>query len=144
MPYDSNLFFWFFESRGDAAVDPLTLWLQGGPGSPSADQALLPGLGPCLIQDDMKTLAPNPFSWNIGANMIFLDQPSGTGFSYDTASPGIVNMTTGLIDTTGQTQPAGLLTRTGTFSSQNPATAPYSSGVAARAVYQFMQAFYTA
>jgi hypothetical protein len=30
--YNSQLFYWFFESQNDPSTDPLVLWMTGGPG----------------------------------------------------------------------------------------------------------------
>lgn len=76
-----HLFFWFFEARESPAEAPLMLWMNGGPGC-SSTTGLLFELGPCTIAHEGNDTVYNEFSWNQHANMIFLDQPVGTGFSF--------------------------------------------------------------
>ncbi|TFK43077.1 Alpha/Beta hydrolase protein [Crucibulum laeve] len=79
-----HMFFYFFESRRNPDEDDVMMWINGGPGCSSA-MGLLMELGPCSI--DMKNASSNgtvwnPYSWNEEANIFFLDQPVGVGFSY--------------------------------------------------------------
>ena len=71
----------FFESRSNPSKDPLVLWLNGGPGC-SSSTGLLFELGPCTITDEGRNTTFNPHSWTNRANVIFLDQPVGVGYSY--------------------------------------------------------------
>ncbi|KAF0698427.1 Aste57867_10956 [Aphanomyces stellatus] len=80
---DDHYFYWFFESRSNPETDPLVLWLTGGPGG-SSMVALLSENGPCTIDANLTTIH-NPYSWTNHANVIWLDQPTGVGFSYSTS-----------------------------------------------------------
>jgi cathepsin A (carboxypeptidase C) len=80
-----HLFFWFFESRSKPSEDPLVLWLNGGPGC-SSTTGLLFELGPCQVakadKNSKVNVTDNQYSWTDKANVIFLDQPVGVGYSY--------------------------------------------------------------
>ncbi len=44
--------------------------------------SVLREIGPCRITNDSLSVTPNPFSWNNEANLPFIDQPIGVGFSH--------------------------------------------------------------
>ncbi|XP_071717269.1 serine carboxypeptidase-like 10 isoform X2 [Rutidosis leptorrhynchoides] len=83
---DVQFFYYFIESEGNPKVDPLMLWLTGGPGCSSLS-GLFYEIGPFTTDFAYSTLENpmlklNPHSWTKAANIIFLDQPAGSGFSY--------------------------------------------------------------
>ncbi|GIY85707.1 lysosomal protective protein [Caerostris darwini] len=75
------LHYWFVESQRSPSIDPVILWLSGGPGCSSLG-ALLNELGPFRMSADGKSLHNNSYSWNRVANLLFLEAPAGVGFSY--------------------------------------------------------------
>ncbi|KAL0460143.1 UNVERIFIED_CONTAM: Serine carboxypeptidase 3 [Sesamum latifolium] len=60
--------------------DPVVIWLTGGPGC-SSELALFYENGPFHITSNL-SLAWNDFGWDKISNLIYVDQPTGTGFSY--------------------------------------------------------------
>lgn len=75
------LHYWFVESQSNPGKDPVILWLNGGPGCSSLG-GLFTELGPFSVNNDGETLKLNDYSWNKVANVLFLESPSGVGFSY--------------------------------------------------------------
>ncbi|KIM38984.1 hypothetical protein M413DRAFT_447347 [Hebeloma cylindrosporum] len=75
-----HLFFYFFESRSDPDKDDVIFWTNGGPGC-SSSLGLFMELGPCRVLDSDGPQF-HPESWNSNANIFFIDQPIGVGFSY--------------------------------------------------------------
>ncbi|KAK3408066.1 hypothetical protein EUGRSUZ_J00375 [Eucalyptus grandis] len=77
----AKMFFYFVKSPKNVS-DPVVLWVAGGPGCSGAG-SLFNGNGPYYISDDM-TLCSNKYGWEKVSNIIFVDQPTGTGFSFST------------------------------------------------------------
>ncbi|KAL8683737.1 MAG: hypothetical protein Q9186_000371 [Xanthomendoza sp. 1 TL-2023] len=78
-----NMWFWFFEARSNPETAPLAAWFNGGPGC-SSMIGLFQENGPCHFVNGASTPSLNPYSWNSYANMLYIDQPIGVGFSYGT------------------------------------------------------------
>ncbi|KAM0835633.1 hypothetical protein ACQ4PT_062809 [Festuca glaucescens] len=84
-----RLFYYFIQSERDPEEDPVLLWLTGGPGC-SALSGLVYEIGPFYFDFEgytgsgLPTLLYKPTSWTQVSNVIFVDSPAGTGFSYDT------------------------------------------------------------
>ena len=77
---DHQLFYWYHESTTDASDKPLVLWLNGGPGCSSLG-GMFTELGPFVLDSNLDVTL-NPYSFNKAANVIFIEQPAGVGFSY--------------------------------------------------------------
>ncbi|ESZ93510.1 serine carboxypeptidase [Sclerotinia borealis F-4128] len=81
-----HIFWWFFETRnGNASEAPLTVWINGGPGS-SSMIGLFEENGPCYINGEGEVIN-NPYSWN------------NVGFSYSIPVNGYVDPNSGYIVT---------------------------------------------
>ncbi|CAJ1335036.1 unnamed protein product [Effrenium voratum] len=76
----TKYFFWLFEAKTNPADAPLLMWLSGGPGC-SSQLALFAENGPCKVSKDGQSTYTNPHSWHNAANVIWVDQPAGVGFS---------------------------------------------------------------
>lgn len=76
----AHMFWWLYYADSQSAEYkdlPLVMWLQGGPGGSGSGFGNFEEIGP-LNRD----LQPRKTSWVQAANVLFVDNPVGTGFSY--------------------------------------------------------------
>ncbi|XP_019190235.1 PREDICTED: serine carboxypeptidase-like 18 isoform X2 [Ipomoea nil] len=83
---DIQLFYYFVKSESNPSIDPIVLWITGGPGC-SSFVAMTEEIGPLsfdLPKNNwtLPTLSLNPYSWTKVASFIYLDYPVRAGFSY--------------------------------------------------------------
>ncbi|KAL7750470.1 Cell death protease [Sorochytrium milnesiophthora] len=84
--HNTNIFFWLVKqqekvSKRDKTVGLfLVIWLNGGPGCSSIEGLLMEN-GPITVDENGKATL-NPYSWHRHANVLYVDQPVGTGFSF--------------------------------------------------------------
>lgn len=110
---------------------------------------LLEENGPCFVAADSKTTFLNPWSWNNEVNMLYLDQPTQVGFSYDVPTNGTLRpaedspefeVVPG--DFTDGVPESNYTNRVGTFASQNTSQTAHTTEQAAHALWHFAQAWF--
>ena len=144
--YSINTFFWFIEARQLPETAPLTIFMNGGPGS-SSMVALFQENGPCEVVEMSKGqlgTRARDWGWDRSTNILYVDQPVQVGFSYDTPTNASLNLLDNEFSIPPvelpQTQPPYTFLN-GTFSSQNPNFSANTSAIAAQAIWHFLQAF---
>ncbi|KAA8569166.1 hypothetical protein EYC84_000835 [Monilinia fructicola] len=78
-----QLYFWFYPSTNELASDEILIWLNGGPGCSSLE-GILQENGPWIWQYGTYRPVKNPWTWVNLTNVVWVEQPVGTGFSQGT------------------------------------------------------------
>ncbi|PGH08524.1 hypothetical protein AJ80_07844 [Polytolypa hystricis UAMH7299] len=144
--YDINTFFWFVEAREHPESAPLTIYLNGGPGS-SSMVGLFLQTGPCEVVEAGKnklSTRAREWSWDRSSNLLFIDQPVQSGFSFDTLTNGSLDLITSEYISSPMESPRNQAPYTflnGTFSSHNTSMLTNTTATSAMASWHMLQAF---
>jgi serine carboxypeptidase 1 len=91
---DAFMFWWLYGAQtanpDDRVSKPLVLWIQGGPGASGTGFGNFEELGPEDINGNKRE-----YTWLKAANVLFVDNPVGSGFSYVTDDSAYTTNVTG-------------------------------------------------
>jgi serine carboxypeptidase 1 len=83
----ANMFWWLYGSQATdlpREQQPVVIWLQGGPGASSTAFGNFMEHGPVGFDGETQTTYNRKFTWVQRANVVYVDNPVGVGFSYVT------------------------------------------------------------
>ncbi|KAK5131352.1 hypothetical protein LTR08_001018 [Meristemomyces frigidus] len=136
---EQHIFWWFFESRNQDPHDaPLTVWINGGPGS-SSMIGLFQELGPCGV-DSNGEVYYNPYAWNNASNMLFIDHPAQVGFSYSVPVSAYESSSGDIVQLPNATCP-DYAVDCGTYSYPNASDTANTTANAAPSMWRTLQGF---
>ncbi|CAD7079968.1 unnamed protein product [Hermetia illucens] len=78
--YKSNMFFWYCPAKNNPETAPIILWLEGGPGASSIFGLFIEN-GPVEMTDN-GNVQRRTYSWNNDYNVVYIDNPVGSGYSF--------------------------------------------------------------
>ena len=80
-----DLFYTVLESRGNKTADPLLIWMRGQPGCSATEDLIEESSAHVWRYNESlgyQQIRQNPLSWNNFTNLMFLDFPANTGYSF--------------------------------------------------------------
>ena len=75
-----HLHYVFVTSQTNPKADPVVIWFNGGPGC-SSMLGMFMEHGPYVTDDGEYYIKKNPEPWNKRANVLYIESPSGVGYS---------------------------------------------------------------
>lgn len=142
---DEHMFFWLFSARDEPETKPLTVWLNGGPGS-SSMIGLFQEIGPCTVFPN-GSVHDNVHAWTASSNVLFIDQPVTVGLSYSRVAPAVFDEETlDVRELRSAECPPALKKRQhcGTFSLPRHTHPPKTTRGSADSFWRTLQGFYGA